>query len=51
MVWYQELRQATFDQLLNYQFICRGTGIEWPQLDYQLSIESMMVASLQTKAA
>jgi hypothetical protein len=51
MTWYQELRQASFNQLLNYQFICRGTGIEWPQLDYQLSIESMMVASLQTKAA
>jgi len=51
MTWYQELRQASFNQLLDYQFICRGTGIEWPQLDYQLSIESMMVASLQTKAA
>ncbi len=51
MVCYHELRQASFQQLLNYQFICRGTGVEWPELDYHLNIESMMVAKSQQQAA
>lgn len=45
MAWYQELQSAPFVVLKNYDFICRGTGIEWPELDYQLSIESMLVAT------
>ncbi len=44
MTWYKELRQASFNQLSNYQLICHGTGIEWPELDYHLSVESMMIA-------
>jgi hypothetical protein len=51
MTWYKELLQASLNQLSNYQFICHGTGIEWPKLDYHLSIESMMVASSFKKAA
>ena len=42
MDWYKELQEASYSQLKNYQFICRGTGIEWVDLDYQLSIESML---------
>lgn len=41
--WYPELKQATIEQLKNYRFICRKTGIEWIELDYQLSIESMLI--------
>jgi hypothetical protein len=48
--WYPELQQATFQQLNNYRFICKNTGIEWPDLDYHLSIISMMLSD-QTKAA
>ena len=40
--WYPELQNATVQQLKNYKFICRGTGIEWEALDYHLSIESML---------
>jgi hypothetical protein len=42
--WYRELQDATVQQLKNYKFICRGTGIEWEDLDYHLSIESMLSA-------
>jgi len=41
--WYPELKKATLEQLANYRFICKGTGIEWEDLDCQLSIESMLV--------
>jgi hypothetical protein len=40
--WYPELQNATVQQLKNYKFICRSTGIEWEDLDYHLSIESML---------
>ncbi len=51
MTWYPELRKASFNQLSNYTFICRGTGIEWPELDYHLSIGSMLAEKSGTKAA
>lgn len=51
MKWYDKLRSASLKQLLNYQFICRGTGIEWPELDYHLSIESMILMEFQKKVA
>ena len=40
--WYKPLKNATLSQLKNYTFICLGSGIEWEELDYQLSIESML---------
>jgi hypothetical protein len=51
MAWYPELKNASLTQLGNYRFICRGTGIEWPDIDYHLSIEAMFAESRQTKAA
>ena len=51
MEWYPQLRNASLKQLTNYRFICRGTGIEWPELDYHLSIEAMFANSRQEKAA
>jgi len=51
MPWYKELQTASLAQLKKYQFICQKTGIEWPELDYQLSIESMLVARHQKMAA
>ncbi|WP_353681534.1 DUF2442 domain-containing protein [Sulfurospirillum sp. MES] len=35
-------KNATLSQLKNYTFICLDSGIEWEELDYQLSIESML---------
>ncbi len=49
--WYKELQNATINQISNYKFICKNTGIEWPDIDYHLSIESMLVTSLKQKAA
>ncbi|MDP3008001.1 MAG: DUF2442 domain-containing protein [Methylococcales bacterium] len=51
MSWYKELQTATFKQLTNYQFICQGTGIEWNELDYHLSIESMLLSQSKQQAA
>jgi hypothetical protein len=51
MEWYPQLRNATLEQLKNYRFICRGTGIEWPDLDYHLSIDSMFITVERRKAA
>lgn len=51
MIWYPELQKATLEQLQNFQFICRGTGIEWEDLDYHLSIESMLVNKPKENAA
>lgn len=50
MTWYPELRQATVEQLLKYRFICKGTGIEWDEIDYHLSIESMLAGILKAAA-
>ncbi|WP_133512907.1 DUF2442 domain-containing protein [Candidatus Thiosymbion oneisti] len=49
--WYKELQNATFNQITNYTFICANTGIEWPDIDYHLNIESMLIATSQAKAA
>jgi hypothetical protein len=51
MSWYKTLQNASLAQLKQYQFICQNTGIEWLELDYQLSIESMLIAVPQQMAA
>jgi len=51
MDWYPELQTATLKQLSQYEFICRKTGIEWEDLDYQLSIESMLGYRVSREAA
>ena len=51
MEWYPELQSASLKQLSNYKFICHGTGIEWPDLDYHLSIESMFLGSAKENIA
>jgi len=51
MTWYKELQNATLKQLVNYQFICQNTGIEWNELDYHLGIEGMLLSQVQQRAA
>ncbi|MDD2724639.1 MAG: DUF2442 domain-containing protein [Methylovulum sp.] len=51
MSWYQELQEASLKQLADFQFICKGSGIEWPGLDYHLSIASMLAVGLDKQAA
>lgn len=48
--WYEPLKKATIEQLKDYKFICANSGIEWQSIDYHLSIESMLEASLKTVA-
>lgn len=49
--WYRELQAADDSQRAGYHFICGGTGIEWSLLDYQLSIESMLINIPHQQAA
>ncbi|MFP4307960.1 MAG: DUF2442 domain-containing protein [Desulfococcaceae bacterium] len=51
MKWYPELLRADKPQAENFQFICKGTGIEWPELDFHLSVESMLTARPNQEAA
>jgi hypothetical protein len=51
MSWYKALQNSSLMQLKNYRFICRGTGIEWAELDYHLNIESMLLSQMQKMAA
>jgi hypothetical protein len=51
MRWYPDLQAATLRQVGNYAFICHGTGIEWPDLDYHLSIESMLAYAAERQVA
>jgi hypothetical protein len=51
MAWYPELQHATVEQINHYTFICAGTGVEWPDMDYHLSIESMMLGQAKENAA
>jgi hypothetical protein len=51
ITWYKELQNATFSQLKNYRFICQNTGIEWVDIDYHLSIESMLLSQIQKQVA
>lgn len=49
--WYPELKKLTIEQLQNYKFICRNTGIEWESIDFQLNIESMLLSNyIETKS-
>ena len=40
--WYPELQGASEEQRAHWKFFGRGTAIEWPEMDVQLSIESML---------
>jgi len=51
MEWYKPLQSATIAQLKDYKLICLGTGIEWEEFDYQLSIEGMLVTAKNEKVA
>ena len=51
MSWYPELQAATMRQLVHYSLICHATGIEWPDIDYHLSIEGMLVSEAIRRVA
>ena len=49
--WYPELSNASKEQQLNFKFICKQTGIEWPELDLHLSIGHMLTENLKEEVA
>ncbi len=49
--WYEELLNLSIKELRDYKFICKGSGIEWEKIDYQLSIEAMLIGSHKKSVA
>jgi hypothetical protein len=42
----RRLRKATARQLANLELICDGTGLHWPDLDEDLSIQGILEGHL-----
>ena len=40
--WYPRLAQASSSERLNWRLIGRGTGIHWPDLDEDISVEGLL---------
>ena len=45
IVWYPRLSYATQKERENWRMIGKGSGIHWPDLDEDISIENMLVGS------
>jgi hypothetical protein len=42
LAWFPRLNEATETQRRNWRLIGRGIGIHWPDLDEDISIESLL---------
>jgi hypothetical protein len=42
LCWYPRLEQATSKERQNWQLIGHGTGIHWPAIDEDISVESLL---------
>ena len=42
LIWYPRLFNAPKDKLLKFEWIGKGTGIHWPDLDEHLSIQGFL---------
>ena len=49
--WYKELKEATSEQLLEFQLIGRGTIIEWEELDIHMGVAEMFTVEQKEKVA
>ena len=47
--WFKTLTNATEAQLNNWQFIAKGDGMHWPDLDEDISVESMLLYSAENE--
>lgn len=43
LCWYPRLEHATSDERENWQLIGNGTGIHWPDVDEDISVESLLL--------
>ncbi len=50
LVWYPALYHATPDSRTRFQWIGGGLGIDWPELDLQLSIHGFLHGLTRPKA-
>lgn len=41
IVWYPLLAKSTIEQRNRFELICRATGIHWPEIDEDISVEGM----------
>jgi len=42
VVWFESLRDATIDQLKNFEISPSGYGIHWPDVDEDISIKAFL---------
>ncbi len=42
LAWYPRLQHGTVAERENWRFIGRGTGIHWPDLDEDISVEGLV---------
>lgn len=42
--WFPRLRKATTEQRSKWRFIGRGIGVHWPDIDEDISVESLLAA-------
>lgn len=47
----ERLKNASVEQLNNYEFIGKGFGIHWPDLDEDLSLKGFLQKELVNKAS
>jgi len=40
--WFPKLRDASAEERLHWRLIVKGTGIHWPNLDEDLSLEGLL---------
>jgi len=45
IAWYPRLAHGTVAERANWRLIGRGEGIHWPDLDEDISVESLLVGS------
>ena len=46
--WFPKLRDATPTQLADYRLIGEGIGIQWPQLDEDVSVKGLLMPQVQS---
>ena len=51
--WYPRLKEGTREERSVHELTCGGTGIHWPLLDEELSIEGLMAGrrSMESEAS
>ena len=45
IVWFPRLAEATAEQRNVWKFLGNGTGIHWPQVDEDISVEALLAGS------